>query len=226
MKQPTQRIVIAFLLIVVTALSLQTCFRKETENALLKDIVEIKQDSTEYWKDLWGQEHAQKKLSEGNYSSLRAAYRNLLDSVKTRVGANSGDLEGVTTAGTVTTGKIRPVVDTVYLPDSTRILKFSYNDRWLDLAGIVGKDPIIDYRFTDTIVFTTYRKKTGFLKKHTYIDGYSLNPNVRITGITGIRVNDQRPHRFSIGPYLGYGWNGDRWAPSAGVSVQLSLIKF
>ncbi len=226
MKQVTQRLIIAFLLIVVTALSLETCFRKESENAILKDIVEVKQDSTTYWKDLYGQEHARKIQSEANYSSLQLVHRDLLDSIQVRTGVKDDDLQGVTAAGSVAAGKVRPIVDTIYLPDSTRLFKLSYNDRWLDLSGIVGQDPVIDYRFTDSIVFTSYRKRTGFLKRQTYVDGYSLNPNVRITGITGIRVDDRRSHRFSVGPYLGYGWNGDRWSPSAGVSVQLSLIKF
>lgn len=226
MQQVKHRIIIVFLLVIVTALSLRGCFRKEKEKAILRDVVEIQQDSTSYWKDQFNTEHASKQLADADLSSLRAAYGSLLDTIKARTGSKGEDLQAVTAASTSGTGKVTPKIDTVYLPDSSMAYKFRYNDRWLDLDGIIGKEPVINYRFSDSIVLTTYRKKVGFLRKATYVDGYSLNPNVRITGLTGIRVSSAKPKRFGVGPYIGYGWNGSSWTPNIGISLQYSIIKF
>lgn len=226
MQQVTQRIIIVFLLVVVTALSLKSCFRKQKENAILKDVVEIKQDSTSFWKDRYDTEHAGKQVAEANLSSLRVAYGALIDTIQARTGSKGSDLQAVTAASTSGTGKVTPKIDTVYLADSSREYKFRYNDRWLDLDGIIGKESLINYRFSDSIVLTTYRKKTGFLRKATYLDGYSLNPNVRITGLTGVRVSNNKQQRFGIGPYVGYGWNGSSWSPNVGISFHYSFIKW
>jgi hypothetical protein len=226
MKNTIQRVIMAFLLITITVMSLRMCFQKEKENANLKTVVEIKQDSTKHWKDLYNTEHAEKQLADANYSSLRVVYGELLDSVSNRLNSKPNDVQAVTTAGTIATGSIRPTIDTVLLSDSTAGYRFNYKDKWLSLDGIISKEPVINYMFSDSVVFTSYRRKTGFLRKDTYIDGYSLNPNVRITGITGIRVSNPRKDRFSVGPYIGYGWNGSTWSPSIGISLQYSVIKF
>jgi len=224
--QTKQRILIVFLLIVVTALSLKSCFHQQKENAVLKDVVAIKEDSTSYWKDKFNTEHAEKLSADASLSTIQAIYGQLLDSITSRLDAKASDVQAVTAANTVASGTIIPKVDTVSYPDSTKDYRFRYNDRWLDLDGVIGKQSQINYRLTDSIIFTSYRKKTGFLRKQTYIDGYSLNPNARVTGITGIRVSNTRDHRFGAGPYIGFGWNGSKWSPSAGISVHYSLIKF
>lgn len=127
----------------------------------------------------------------------------------------------ITAVGTVTKGTIKPIVDTVYLKDSTTAYNFRYNDSWLSLNGTIGKTPVINYLFRDSLVLTTYRKK-----KKLYINAYSLNPNVQLTGITNLQIANDKQTRFAIGPYIGYGWNGRKWSPSMGISVQYSLIKF
>lgn len=127
----------------------------------------------------------------------------------------------ITTVGTITKGTIKPIVDTVYLKDSTTAYNFKYNDNWLSLNGTIGKESIINYQFKDSIVLTTRRKKNKL-----YIDGYSLNPNVQLTGITHLQLTNDKQTRFAIGPYVGYGWNGRKWSPSIGISVQYSLVKF
>lgn len=53
-----------------------------------------------------------------------------------------------------------------------------------------------------------------------------LNPNVRITGMQGVKVGSSAPGRFAIGPYIGFGYDGSGWKPSIGVSLQYSLIRF
>jgi hypothetical protein len=124
-----------------------------------------------------------------------------------------------TAIGTTASGFLYPTVDTVYLSDSTTAYKLRFHDRWLDLNGEIGKEPVINYRFTDSIIITAYQKH-----KKTYVDAYSLNPNVHLTGITALRMLNKQ--HFTIGPYAGYGWNGKAFTPSVGISLQYSFIKF
>ena len=133
----------------------------------------------------------------------------------------SAEKKQVTAVGTIHKGTVRPIVDTVYLKDSTTEYNFKYNDHWLSLNGTIGKTPVINYLFKDSIILTTYRKN-----KKLYIDAYSLNPNVQLTGITNLQLANDKQTRFAIGPYVGYGWNGRKWSPSVGVSIQYSFIKF
>jgi len=78
-----------------------------------------------------------------------------------------------------------------------------FHDRWLDLNGEIGKRPVINYRFTDSIIVTGYQKH-----RKAYIDAYSFNPNVHLTVITALRMV-KRQH-LTIEPYIGYGWGEKR----------------
>lgn len=225
MKFQVERIVIFFLLIVVTGLSLRSCFRKEKENIVLKEAVQIKEDSTSFWKDSLGRIHAQKRLIEADMGSLRAVYRDKIDSISAALQIKTSDLQAALTARTISQGTVKPTVDTIR-KDSTTQYKFHFADSWLTLDGLISPDPTISYRFTDSLVFTTYKKRRNLLRSDVYVDGYSLNPNVRIQNITGIRVGSAPAGRFGIGPYFGYGFTGNGIGPSVGISFHYSLIRF
>ena len=171
-------------------------------------------DSTTYWKDRYGTEHITRLTADATV----LASKQLLDSVKARI---KNKPQTITAVGTTTTGTIIPQVDTIYLQDSTTEYNFKYSDNWLSLNGTIGKSSLINYSFTDSIIITTYQKN-----KETYIDGYSLNPNVHLTGITNLHLTTSKQTRFSVGPYLGYGWNERGGALSIGISLQYSLVKF
>jgi hypothetical protein len=128
------------------------------------------------------------------------------------------NIQSITTLRTINKGVIHPRIDTAYLLDSISTYKFSYQDDWMKLNGEIGKTATIGYLFKDSIVLTTYKKHF-----QTYVSGYSFNPNVQLSGITTIKV---RQPRFSIGPSLNYSWNGTKFSPSIGISLQYSLIKF
>lgn len=74
---------------------------------------------------------------------------------------------------------------------------------------------------------TKYDKGTGFLhlKKRHYLDVHFNNLIFRPLNVSGFDISDPVRH-WSIGPYIGYGWSGDRWAPQMGISLQYSLIRF
>jgi hypothetical protein len=164
-----------------------------------------------YWKDKYNTEHISKMAGIIQEPSA------FLNAIKSQT--KQKDVQEVTAIGTAASGFIHPTVDTVYLSDSTTAYKLRFQDRWLDLTGEIGKEPVINYRFTDSIIITAYQKH-----KRTYVDAYSLNPNVHLTGITALRIVNRQ--HFAIGPYAGYGWNGKAFTPSVGISLQYSFIKF
>lgn len=202
-------------------------FLKEKE--VVRDIQTItiqRSDSLKHYKDAAGREHAQRVLAEAGSKAIGIAYRKEIDSIKQALNIKEKQLQSFMLASTSNEGTVKLRVDTVYV-DSSAAYRFAYNDRWLDIAGTIGKNSTLHYRMTDSLVFTTYWKRKWFLgRKTNYIDAYSHNPNVRVTGLDGARINIQEPGRIGIGPYIGIGWNGTNWAPNIGLSLHYSLIRF
>lgn len=225
MKFATERILIFFLLIIITALSLRSCLRKEKENIALQNAVLIKEDSTSFWKDSLGRVHAQKRQLEGNINSLRTLYKAQLDSIARTLKIKENDIQGVTMLKTTGSGSLTPKIDTLTV-DSSFQYKFSYSDKWLTLDGIISSKPLLRYSYSDSLIITTYSKRLGLFRRQTYLDAYSLNPNLHIANVTGIKVTPLPSGRFGFGPYFGYGFNGHELGFTFGLSVHYSLIRF
>lgn len=219
-----ERLLLFSILIVVAAISLKSCLQVRRENDILKRNIEVKIDSTVYWKDKYGTEHASRRLAEGNLETIKISYQRLMDSVKARLNIKKNNIQTITTVGSVVGASIIPSVDTIYTQDTS--YNFSFRDSWLQLSGTIGKESKISYNFKDSLVITTYSKRKSLFGPYvTYMDAYSLNPNVRISGINGLRITATKDSRFGLGAYLGYGWNGQHWSPSVGLSIHYSLIK-
>ncbi|GAA3919830.1 hypothetical protein GO495_00060 [Chitinophaga oryziterrae] len=197
-------IIIIILLIFFTFITIRTCFHKQRH-------INVIQDSAVYWKDKYNTEHIRKMA--GSIQQPSAFLNDIKNQMKQK------DVQEATAIGATASGFLHPTVDTVYLPDSTTAYKLRFQDQWLNLNGEIGKEPVINYRFTDSIIITAYQQH-----RKTYIDAYSLNPNVHLTGITALRMVNRQ--HFTIGPYAGYGWNGKAFTPSIGISLQYSFIKF
>jgi hypothetical protein len=199
------------------------------EKEVVHDIQKVnvqRTDSLKHYKDAAGREYAQRILAEAGGKAIGIVYRREIDSIKAALSIKEKQLQSFTFAATVNQGYVLLRVDTVFV-DSATAYRFAYNDRWLDISGTVGKNSYLNYKMTDSLVFTTYWKRKWLLgRKTNYIDAYSYNPNVRITGLDGARISIKEPGRIGIGPYLGLGWTGSSWAPSVGLSLHYSIIRF
>lgn len=194
----------------------------------IERIVQIRDDSITYWRDKYLREHAEKRLAEGRIEELQLVYGPLIDSVKSALDIQSSAIKYLTAVGVSTSGTVTTKVDTFYV-DSAQHVKFSYSDRWLSLSGTLSDLIHLKYTTRDSLVITGYTKNDGFLglgKRETFIDAYSLNPNSKITGLTGMMVLKERQKRFGLGPYVGIGWTGGGFVPAVGVGLHYSLIKF
>jgi uncharacterized protein YfbU (UPF0304 family) len=226
-----QRLIIVALLCLVTFLSLRTCAKKQAEVKKMENVIEVKNDSLHKYKDEAGNNHAQKVLAQADMAVLKTAYFREIDSLTNLLEIKDKQLQAYAGVSTSTEGTVIPRVDTIVIDTANHIVSypFNYTDKWLSLHGNIGPKSFINYQLTDSIVITTYDKKTGFLglgKRQTYIDAFSLNPNVRVTGLDGFRVPVKQPGRLGIGPFVGYGFNNGRLAPTAGISIQYSIIRF
>lgn len=194
----------------------------------IERIVQIRDDSISYWKDKYNQEHAEKRIAQGQIEELQLVYGPLIDTVKEMLGIQASAIKNLSAVGITNSGQITARVDTYYV-DSTRHLAFNYNDKWLDIKGSLSDLARLKYTSRDSLIVTAYTKKKGFLglgKRETYIDAYSLNPNSRITGLTGLMVLKERQKRFGLGPFVGIGWSGNGIVPTVGIGLSYDLIKF
>lgn len=225
-KIPLYACLIILLLLGVAAV--KSLFNKPVILHNVERIVQIKDDSIDYWRDRYGTEHAQKLMANAELAVLHTAYGPLLDTVLKTLKINKNQLEQLTAIGLGSSGSVRLRVDTVFV-DSSANYRFSYSDRWIDLKGNIGQSSTLDYTTFDSLIITGYHKRSGFLglgKKKTYIDAYSLNSHSRISGMQGVQILKERRKPWSIGPIAGYGWNGERWSPFVGVGVGYALVRF
>lgn len=221
-----ERLVWVALLILVAWWAMKGCTDRGKVIHDIKYSIVQREDSLQHYKDKADREHAKRVLSDVDLVTAQVAYRSEIHSLKELVGIKDKQLEAFAMIGTSATGSIRPKVDTVYT-NGIAGYRFTYNDEWLKLDGVINERPLINYTMRDSLGFSIYHKKKWFLgKQRTYMDVFSYNPAVSIVGLTGVRINTGRPKRFGVGPYIGYGFDGLRWAPSIGISLQYSIIKF
>jgi len=205
-------------------LTIQTCKKHQRYSEQLTGNLAHANDSSRIWKDLFGREHAEKLLLQGSFPNIDAVKGDLLDSVSKALKTAKKNIESVGAASVVSKNVVTGRIDTIH--DTIKYVSVSYSDRWIDLKCSVTNPPTIEYTTFDSLIISAYRKKAGWFKKEAYIDAYSINPHSSIKGVTGIKVYEEKSKRFGIGPYLGYGFNGQQWQPNIGISIQYSLIKF
>lgn len=216
------------LLLILGVAAIKSLFYPPPPLQSIERITQIRDDSVSYWKDQYGREHASKLMAEGKLEVIAAVYGPMMDSVLSSLKIQGKQLEQLTVMGVSSSNRVALKVDTVYV-DSAAQYRFAYKDRWIDLAGRIGDQSYLEYTTFDSLIITGYNKRRGFLglgRKETYVDAYSINPHSKVKSMQGIQILKERPKRFGLGPYVGYGWNGERWAPNIGIGLNYSLIKF
>lgn len=214
------RMAIVALLAAVSVLSMRSCASKKQKLDQVQQVVQLQHDTIIRWRDAAGRQHAKTGLQIADVEILKALHRQEMDSLLTILKIKEKQLHTTVFAGTQTTGTITPKIDTVYL-DGNPTYSLSYKDAWLSLNGELNAASKLQYSYTDSLVFALTKTKGYF-----NINAYSLNPNTRFTGLTSLQIPMPARRRFGIGPYVGYGYTGQRWQPSFGLSFHYSLIQF
>jgi hypothetical protein len=189
-----------------------------------ESILEARNYDVEYWKDKSGRHKARTKVAEAESRQLEDFYGQQFDSLEhelKKAGIKIKYLEGITNVVTVT----ERTIDTVRLVTKDSIsYSFSYHDKWLAFSGEVNRGHISFDQILgrDSLMIVSYYKREKWYKpKQLYVEATSYNPYTRFEGIQQFKVKEERPKRFSVGPYLGYGFDG----PQIGVGVQYSVIR-
>lgn len=215
---------IIFTILTISALFLLS--REHGQRIALQKLLDVKSSEVETWKDKHGLSHARAMSAESDLKTLSEYYQGEIWQLYDKVEGLKKDLKNLKSAtgvSTVTEGEVVTVI--VRGEPEATVHSFEYSDSWASIRGEVSADSLkMRYMVTDSIVFATYYKSKGFLKgKQLYIEGVSLNPNTRITGISNIQVGKDKPKRFSLGVGVNYGLGVGF---SAGASIHYSLLRF
>ena len=216
-------LVIAVLLITL----INTCNRQGKVIDNIKSIAKISNSPITYKKDIEGTVHAEKQLAVADISILKEQYyKYVIDSITKRLSVKEKQLLSFTGISTIDTGSVKLKIDTTYI-DSIPQTEFEYNDKWVSFKGYIGKSDYLEYSIYDSLGITVYQKNKGLFKNSVpIINVYSLNPKVKIAGLTGFSIPVKQPSKFGLGAYIGYGWNGNSFSPSIGLSLTYTLIRF
>lgn len=154
-------------------------------------------DTIKYKTDREGALHAVISAKEGTLKDLRVTDGKLIDSVLNRLKITANQLEEAQKAIVRLNASFHDYVDVTRRGDTVgtvdHVTPFdSYHSVEVDSAG-VHIQYVSDTQLTP-IHLTEYTKRAGIFKPTIHmIDGYSDNPNVRITGLNSVLVAKERP---------------------------------
>lgn len=174
-------------------------------------------DTVTHYRDMYNQEHAQRELIQGNAEEIKIFYKKHEDSICKLLHLRNAQLKDMTevvshVSGTFSTktqmvgeqdgpGEGAQDDDLVQgmngkIPDDStganwKGFVFTYKDDFISEQGFVDSmRTVVYYDIYVPVGITSYWKRKWLLgKKRYFIDGYSANPNVHITGLEGISIN-------------------------------------
>jgi hypothetical protein len=201
--------------------------RLNSDNESLRNMHAMMADSAEYWRDESGKARASEAVALTNLETAKEMMPRELEALRRDISGlkrNLSNLESVTAAGITSRGTISGSVrDTTIINNNIerRSKTFTYGDKWIWVNGLISDSTFdLQYKYEDSMVFTTYWKKEGLFKKRVLtLDAISYNPNSTISGIKNIRIATPKRRKPRIGVYLGYGIGRNGLSPQVGVGM-------
>lgn len=243
-----EKILIA-LLVLVGICGIATCHYKQQLRKEYDKVLSANDSTKNVMKtyvDENGKLHAQVETADVDKKIYDQINSRQIDSLSRLLKSKPKDINGITSVTTQDNGRFRVPLDSNHyvvsyvagrdtVHDTIATYEFDYEDRWLRFTGTISDDSLTGtYSITDslTIVSLQKRSKLGKLDflhlgpMKTFVDVTSTNPNTRYLNMRDVELKEVKKLNWSVGPYLGYGWNGTAWTPSVGISVQYSLFRF
>lgn len=124
------------------------------------------------------------------------------------------------------TGQIVVVKDTAWvLPKNAILLPFSFTDKnkYISLAGEFDKVGKLNYSLQIPIDLDIY---IGYEKKTLKTVVTTTNPYVKVNDILSVKMDKNKPKKFSVGVYGGYGISQTGLSPMVGVGIGYNLFSF
>lgn len=182
------------------------------------------------WKDKYNNTH--KELAKIKVE--KAVLQIYADSIANILNVKSKQIEEITQVKTdIAINKplsIQKRIDTIYRDSIIYVPydEFIYKDKWIDIKGDIGKTNSIEINAQDTLTKVDYWKRKWFLGNKTYYSDFSnTNPYVNISGLKQVEL-DVRTKRWSIGPYIGVGYDINESKPelNVGIGIQYGVLQF
>lgn len=223
-------ILFVVLLLILLSRSCNRIDEVEFDRQAYEDLINLKNQQIEVWKDKEGKSRARAKVAIATAEAAKAVYPELLEENK-NLKKDLSNLETALLVATNTSGSFTTVLtDTVYQTKTDTVFAktFTYSDKWSKFHGkVLPNDITIDYEVRDSLTFTSYYKGQNFFRKgELVIEGVSHNPKTSITGLQNIKIVKPRKRNISIGPTFNYGINGTggfTW--NIGIGVQWKWIE-
>ena len=221
----------------VIVLCLRGCSPAAPAGKEVQTVERLQNVPINHWIDVNGLDHATKEEASVSSQAAIAGMKGQLEYQAKLLKIKPQQLKGYSQTAFVDTGRISAYFDSINLGKPKYITLpggnvdtveryFEYLDRWAWMEGAVGKKLVqIDYQIQDTLTHREYVKRKWLLgKERLYMDASLSNPNAYITGMTGIRIADKMPGRFSVGPYIGFDFT--HLTLGFGISVQYAVFRF
>jgi hypothetical protein len=180
-------------MVLLCILLLKECGKRETINT----IESLKEDSTWFYKDLYGKEHARSE----NLKLQRIFLEKDINYLSEELSVKRKQIEGFKKFSGK--GEISIKVDSIYRDNYITIEKRTNDTLYV--------------QFKDTFQIVDYWKRTWFLgKKKYYVDVKNSNPYFKIESVTSREVKIKSPN-ILIGPAIQYSPISGRVTP--GISI-------
>lgn len=238
MKSTLIWVIVAFALGCILIFAIRGCHDKQVVLNDIKTVEKLQEVPVNHWIDVNGRDHATKELAAVSSEAAIIGMKGVIEYQAKLLKVKPGAIKGFGQIAFVDTGKLIVYLDsinatkkkTVILLPGGKIDTIDRHFEWIDsftwVEGFVGRNAVqIDYRIEDTLTHREYMKKKWLLGKgRLYMDASLQNPNAYIKGMTGIRINDKMPGRFSVGPYVGFDLT--HMTIGFGISLQYALFRF
>lgn len=170
----------------------------------VRQVIKESVDSVQYWRDMWGREHASRMVVEGDRRTLEIFYKGKLDSARQELGLNKRQLKELTEIAAHVQGGGQGVVtpELVVIHDTVNGVVYVDTGRAFVYVDSMGSDTLavitgevgarvanVKYGVWVSLQKKEYWKRRWLLgRKRYYNDVTSRNPRVRVTGLEGIRI--------------------------------------
>lgn len=194
---------LCMLLLSACILSIRTCQSEKGSRESVEHNIAALSDTIRYHKDREGVLHAAILAQQGTIKDLQATTEHCLDSTSKRLQIAKREIEGYQQAITAVKGNV--LTKTVMVHDT---VKFAYKDSSITETGSIVHDTLHEnYTVTVPVTLTEYsHRKNLFAPELHYVDGYSQNPNARITGLKSVLVVKGKPRVWRIAEAVGIGF--------------------
>lgn len=136
------------------------------------------------------------------------------------------NIQSITLSSSRTRGSFQTEVNSIVNINCDHKFNFIAQDEWSNFQGNYDNGILSwDYEVNDSISYTTYWKRPGFLKsKKLFTQALSHNPNTKITGLKNINVRIPKPYiQISVGLSAYYD-KGVNYVPAIHVGIPIITI--